>query len=63
MTRAKAFYRQGLISLAADSLLYNAVSTIRCLFFVTLHVESIACCGNAFYKQSDKKRGIVDTAL
>ena len=26
-----------LISLAADSLLYNAVSTIRYLFFVTLH--------------------------
>ena len=38
-----------LILLAADSLLYNAVSTIRYLFFVTLHVESIACCGNAFY--------------
>ena len=44
-----------LISLAADSLLYNAVSTIRYRFFVTLHVESIACCGNAFYMQRDKK--------
>ena len=50
-----------LISLAADSLLYNAVSTIRYLFFVILHVnlESIATACNAFYMQSDKKRDIV----
>ena len=32
-----------LILLAADSLLYNAVSTIRYLFFVTLHVNRKHC--------------------